>query len=507
MPAPLSPASDPARPARARRAATRWLAALAILALAGGGVWLYRARGAAPAASEGLRTARVTRGMLVVSVSATGTLQPYAQVEVRSRATGTVVQLAVQEGARVERGQLLAVIDDRDARASLETSLASLAAAEARLQQARATLAASVAQNAARVAQAESALATARARLAQVLAGTRPEQVEQAQEALRQAELAASLARQSLERTRSLYDGGLVARSQLDQAQNQAEVADAQLRAAQARLREAEAGSRPEEVAIARAQVREAEVALRQARAQRLSERVQAADVAAVAAQVRSARAQAAQARDRLAETRIVAPIGGVVATLSVQVGQSVIGGLTSGGTLVMTIADLRALQAVVNVDESDIAPLRVGMPVRITADALRDRTFDGRVARIAPQATVVQNVTQYAVVVEVANPDRALRLGMTVDAEFVILERRDVLLVPAEAVRGADPTRVVLVVEGETLTPVPVTVGATDGRQVEIASGLREGQTVYLGAPRAPTSLSPRQPVNPFQPQFRQRR
>jgi HlyD family secretion protein len=357
------------------------------------------------------------------------------------------------------------------------------------------------------VAQAESALATARARLTQVLAGTRPEQVEQAKEALRQAELAASLARQNLERTRSLYDGGLVARSQLDQAQNQAEVADAQLRAAQARVRETEAGSRPEEVAIARAQVREAEVALQQARAQRLSERVQAADVAAAEAQVRNARAQAAQARDRVAETRMVAPIGGIVATLSVQVGQSVIGGLTSGGTLVMTIADLRALQAVVNVDESDIAQVRVGMPVRIRADALRDRTFDGRVARIAPQATVVQNVTQYAVVVEVANPDRALRLGMTVDAEFVVLERRDVLLVPAEAVRGTDPTRIVLVVEGETLTPVPVTVGATDGRQVEITSGLREGQTIYLGAPRAPSDVAPRQPVNPFQPQFRPRR
>ncbi|MDR7495723.1 MAG: efflux RND transporter periplasmic adaptor subunit [Armatimonadota bacterium] len=485
----------------------RWLAVLAILATAGAGVWFYRARTAAPAASETLRTARVTRGTLTSSVSATWTLRPYAQVEVRSRATGTVVQLAVQEGDRVERGQLLAVIDDRDARASLQTAEASLTAAEARLQQARSTLAASQAQNAARVAAAESALATARARLAQVLAGTRPEQVEQAKEALRQAELAAALARQNLERTQALYDGGLVARSQLDQAQNQAEVAEAQLRAAQARLREAEAGSRPEEVAIARAQVREAEVALQQARAQQLSERVQAADVAAAEAQVRNARAQAGQARDRLAETQITAPIGGIVAQLAVGVGQSVIGGLTSGGTLVMTIADLRALQAVVNVDESDVAQVRVGMAVRITADALRDRTFDGRVARIAPQATVVQNVTQYAVVVEVANPDRALRLGMTVDAEFVVLERRDVLLVPAEAVRGADPTRVVLVVEGETLTPVPVTVGATDGRQVEIRSGLREGQIVYLGAGRPANSVAPRQPVNPFQPQFRQRR
>jgi HlyD family secretion protein len=299
-----------------------------------------------------------------------------------------------------------------------------------------------------------------------------------------------------------------VARSQLDQAQNQAEVADAQLRAAQARLSEAEAGSRPEEVAVARAQVREAEVALQQARAQQLQERVQAADVTAAEAQVRNVRAQVTQARDRLAETRIAAPIGGIVATLSVQVGQSVIGGLTGGGTPVLTIADLRVVHAVVSVDESDIAQVRVGMPVRITADALRDRTFDGRVVRIAPQATVVQNVTQYAVVVDVQNPAQALRLGMTVDAEFIITERRDVLLVPAEAVRGSDPARIVIVAEGETLTPTTVAVGATDGRLVEITNGLREGQTVYLGPGRTQDGAAPRQQqVNPFAPQFQRRR
>jgi HlyD family secretion protein len=482
----------------------RVLVALCIVALVAGGVWFARTRPATKPVSEGPRTARVTRGNLVSSVSATGTLQPYAQVEVRSRGTGTVIELNAQEGDKVTKGQVLAVIDDRDARASLETSQAQLATAAARLQQARSQLEATSAQNVTRVAQAESALATARARLSQVQAGSRPEEIEQTREAQRQAELALELARQNLERTRELFTGGLVARSALDAAQNQYDVAQAQVRAAQARMRQMQTGSRPEEVAIAQAQVREAETALAQARAARTQERVLAADIAAAAAQVTNARAQAAQARDRLGETRITAPINGTVARLAVQVGQSVIGGISGGGTLVMTIADVRVVQASVSVDESDVAQIRPAMLVRITADALPGRTFAGKVVRIAPQATVVQNVTQYAVVVDIENPDQALRLGMTVDAEFVITERQNVLLVPAEAVRGKD-VKVLILVEGETLTPVIVETGATDGRQVEIVKGADAGDVVYLGPARGPQNNSsrPQQQVNPFMPQL----
>ena len=481
----------------------RLMAAVVILAALAGVFWYTRTRTAPAPVAEGPRTARVTRGNLVASVSSSGVLQPYAQVEVRSRATGTVVELRVQEGARVTKGQLLAVIDDRDARAGYETSQASLTSALARFEQARGQLASASAQNAVRVAQSEGALATSRARLQQALAGARPEQIDQAKEALRQAELGADLARQNLDRTRNLFTDGLVARSALEAAQNAHDIAQAQLRAAQSRVRELQAGTRPEEVAIARAQVREAETALDQARAARLQERVLAADVTAADAQARSIRAQVAQAADRLAESRIPASIDGIVAKMAVQVGQSVIGGTSGGGTLVMTLADTRVIQAAVSVDESDVAQIKSGMTVRITADALPGRTFAGKVVRIAPQSTVTQNVTQYAVVVDLERPDPALRLGMTVDAEFIVTDRQNVLMVPAEAVRGKD-ARVVILVEGETLTPVVVEIGATDGRQVEIVRGVEAGQTVYLGPARTtPGSAGQQRNVNPFMPQF----
>ena len=481
----------------------RRLVIATVALLLAGGLWGVRGRTARPAPAERFRTAVVTRGTLAVRVTGTGTLQPYSQVEVRSRATGTVVDVRVEEGDRVAAGQLLVVIDDRDARAQVATAQAQLASAQARWEQARRQLALVRAQNAARIAEAEAALAGARARLAQVEAGQRPEALAQAREAVRQAEVQAAAARQTLERTRALYQEGLVPSAQLDQAQSQYDVAVAAVRQAQARLQELEAGSRPEEVDLARTQVQQARAALWQAQAAALQERVLEAEVAAAAAGVRTAAAQLAQARDRLAEVRITAPIAGVVARRSVQVGQTVIGGLTGGGTLVMTIADLRHLQATVNVDESDIAQVRVGMPVIVTADALPGRRLHGRVARIAPQAVVVQNVTQYEVVVTLTDPGPGLRLGMTVDAEIQVLAREDVLVVPAEAVRGKD-ARVVIVVEGEHLRPVPVEVGATDGRQVEIVRGLQPGQVVYLGPARPPAGAAPSQPVNPFLPQFR---
>jgi HlyD family secretion protein len=478
-----------------------------VVVLAVGG-WLARSRFQSQPVSEGMRTVQVTRGTVTVSVTDSGTLQPYAQVEVRSRSTGTVVDLRVQAGDRVTKGQRLAVIDDKDARANYESTAATLTNAQAKLDQSRRNLEATRAQNTTKIAQAEDALRTAQAQLAQVLAGSRPEEIAQAREAFQQAQAAATLAKQTLDRTQNLYNQGLVAHQDIDQAQSQYATAQAQVRAAQAKLQQTEAGNTAEAIAVARAQVRQAESALANARAARLQESALAADIAASQAQVRTSRGNLAQAQDRVNESQTTAPIDGIISTLAVQVGQSVIGGVSSGGTLVMTIADTRVIEANVQVDETDIAQVRVGMPVRVTVDALPGRAFNGKVNRIAPQAIVTQNVTQFNVIVDLEDPDRLLRLGMSADGQFIIAQRQDVLLVPAEAVRGRD-AKIVILVEGQKLVPVVVETGITDGRQVEVVRGLQEGQTVYLGSTGTPTGTQQRQqqqPVNPFQPQFQRR-
>jgi HlyD family secretion protein len=153
-------------------------------------------------------------------------------------------------------------------------------------------------------------------------------------------------------------------------------------------------------------------------------------------------------------------------------------------------------------VDEADIASVRPGLDAAITADALPGQTFAARVQAVSPDSQVVSNVVQYEVILRLTGPTAGLRLGMTVDAELILLKRDGVLLVPREAVRG-DGSKMVLVVQNGELTPVQVQVGGSDGRNLEITSGLTEGQTVYLGeaSNSASTTTPGTQRTNPFLP------
>ncbi len=429
----------------------RWIAVVALLVVAAGGFVLVQRRGE-PAKADAMRTARVTRGTIVLSVSATGTVEPASQVEVRSRATGQVTRVRVDEGQRVRKGQVLVELDDPDARHAVESYGAALRSAEA-------------------------AVASAQAKLDDLLAGATVYARQQAEEAVHQAEASLVQAQDNLTRQEQLLREGYVAQSVVDGARHDVEIAQSQLRAARAKLADLQAGATPEQIA-------QAEAALRQ-----------------VTAQADQTRAALRQAEEQLAETRITAPISGVVVKRAVDVGQSIIGGSGVGGTLVITVAQIDPLYATVNVDESDISGVRNGMPVRLTADALPGTVIRGRVDKIAAVAQVVQNVTQFAVTVVLQNPPPGLRLGMTVDADFVLARRDNVLVVPQQAVNAGTPSTVTVVAAGGVLETRPVQTGLSDGRVVEVLDGLGEGDVVFLGYARQQTTQPPGR--TPFTPQF----
>lgn len=470
-------------------------------------------------AQNGVRTAVVSRGDIVVTVSSTGAVQAMSQVDVRSRATGTVMQVLVQEGDRVTRGQLLATIDDPDARAALRQAQAQVSQnranvsdAAAKLDQARQNLPLMRGQSAAQIAQAQAAVAIAKAKLATLKGGSRPEQIAQARHAVEQATANLTLSKTNLDRNQQLFRQGFISRATLDQAQNQYDVNLAQLHSAEQNLQLLRAGPLPTDVAAAEAEVRQAEGQLANAQAGSLSANVQQANVEAASAVVSQAQAQLANAQaalqsaqERYNEGQIKAPITGIVAKRAIEVGQTVIGGSATSGTSVFTLADISPLLATVSVDETDIAKIRVGMPLALKADALPDQSFSGVVRRVAPAGVVSQNVNQYAVTVEIQNPTPGLRLGMTVDADFVVARARQVLMVPNEAIRGQRHDLVFLVGPGPQRTPRRIATGITNGRFTEVTDGLEEGQTVFLGPARAPSQPG-QQPVNPFQPNFQRR-
>jgi HlyD family secretion protein len=468
---------------------------------------------------QGIRTAAVARGDVSVSVSATGAVTATSQVDVRSRATGTVTQVLVEEGNRVTQGQLLATINDPDARAALRESQAqvnqfraNVADAQAKLDQARQTLPLTRGQSAASIAQARATVANTKAKLETVKTGPRPEQIAQAKHAVEQAKANVTLAKTTLDRNQQLFTQGFIPRSTLDQSQNQYDVNLAQLHSAEQNLNLLRAGALPSDIAAAEAEVRLAEGQLANAQAGALAVNVQRANVEAAVAAVSQAQAQLANAQaafqnaqERYNEGWVRAPISGIVAKRSIEVGQTVIGGTATNGNSVFTLANVSPLLANVSVDETDIAKIRVGMPVQIRVDALPDASFSGVVERIAPAGVVSQNVNQYTVTVRIEGSTPALRLGMTVDAEFVVAEARRALVVPNEAVRGQHRDLILLVGAREQLTPQRIVAGISNGRVTEIKSGLQEGQTVYLGPVRAPSQAG-QQPRNPFQPNFQRR-
>jgi RND family efflux transporter MFP subunit len=194
------------------------------------------------------------------------------------------------------------------------------------------------------------------------------------------------------------------------------------------------------------------------------------------------------------------APITGIVATRSIEVGQTLIGGTATSGASVFTLADVTPLLASVSVDETDIAKIRRGMAATVTADALPDAQFVGVVTRIAASGVVSNNVNQYTVVVQLTNPSAALKLGMTVDASFVVQAAHDTLLVPTEAIHSQGNMQFVTVVGSDgRLSARQVTTGISDDRNTAITTGLREGERVYLGQ----ASGTPSRPAtrNPFMP------
>jgi HlyD family secretion protein len=172
----------------------------------------------------------------------------------------------------------------------------------------------------------------------------------------------------------------------------------------------------------------------------------------------------------------VTSPATGTVVRVTATAGEAV-----RAGDELAVIADLSAMELVVDVDELDIAGVRPGMTVQVTVEALDDAVYDGEVIRVALEGDAGDGVSTFPVTIRVANPDGRLRSGMTAEAVITIERREGVLVVPAEAVqvRGNSGTVRVLV-EGEVM-PRLIEVGIVGTRQVEVTGGLQEGDRVAL--------------------------
>jgi len=432
---------------------------------------------------------------------------------------------------------------------AVQQAEASLQAARARYAQAQAEAEAEPELQSAEVASAQAALEAARQNLAKVKAGPRAQEIAQGQASLRNAEAAVRNAEATLKRQRALLEKGFVSRQATDDAQKAYDQAVAQRDSAAAALKLLQAGNRPEEIAqaeaeaaraeaslrtaqantvqvqlkqgdveaarqamheaaaaletakvqrsnvqvrqrqleAAQASVRQAEAALAAARANRLQDAASRQSVRASLAELRKQTLQLSEAATDLSYTNVYAPRGGVIMQKFVEEGSVVPAGTAAlkEGTGIVSIADISQMFVLAEVDEADMAGVKVGQSAEVTASVLPDRKLPAHVVKIFPMGQEDQNVVRFQVRVQIDDPPAELRPGMTADVTVHVAERKQVLVVPDTAItRSKGKASVdVMGANGQTETR-EVQVGLSNWEDTEIVSGLHEGETVVIPPP-----------------------
>ena len=292
-----------------------------------------------------------------------------------------------------------------------------------------------------------------------------------------QAEASAQAAQQELD--------ALLQPNANDLAQAQAAVTQAQTQ-----LTNLQKGGTQASLASAQGQVIQAQASL-----DKLTAPATDVDLSAAQASMLQAQANVDSTQRNLDQATLTAPFDGVVSAVGLQVGS-----LASASSTAVTIVDRSKLHIEVSLSETDAAKVQVGQPVALTFDALPNVTLQGKVATIAPAATVSQNVVTYPVQVEFDPGNTPVKVGMSATADIQIQQINNAIVVPSRAVQTSGTTKTVTVLQGAQRTPVtvPVTTGVTSNGQIEIISSggngtpaLKAGDIVSVPSTTTSTSSS----------------
>ncbi|MFB3923370.1 MAG: HlyD family secretion protein [Terriglobia bacterium] len=337
--------------------------------------------------------------------------------EVSFKIPGRVQARMVDEGQTVQRGDIVARLDDAELTQEVALRRAEAEAARA----VRAEFEAGSRKQ--EIAQTQAAAAQAKARLDEMLAGSRPQELAAAEAAWRAARAETERAKQDAERYEGLFKKEIVSAQQREAARTSYETALERQRQAEEQLKLVREGPRQEEIEQARAQWMQAE------------ERFRLVKEGPRREQIEQTRARAEQAKQALAvaETRLgyatlVSPLAGVVLSKNTEPGEYV-----AAGTPIVTVGDLEHPWVRVFIDETDLGRVKVGQSARVTTDTFPGKSYEGRVSFIASQAEFTPRSVQtekervklvYRVKVEIANQKMELKPGMPADVEISLVEK-----------------------------------------------------------------------------------
>jgi HlyD family secretion protein len=517
------------------------------LLLVGGLGYRAMSQAKSPAKLTAANSTKVARGDLVVSVVETGTVDAAKAVELKSRVSGRLARLLVDEGDYVRRGQVVAVIDPQETELIVRQNAAQLRGAQSAVQRAsleiaqrRVTAQAAYDQSKARLAQlemelkaqpqltmaaihvAETALNTAKQEKARLIQSGHPTQTTQAESAAREADVNYANAEREYRRQADLETKGFVAGRTVESAKLNLDLAKVRLDAAKDNLAKLKDQQRSE-LLKADESIRQAQAELTRSKVNSIQDKVKAQEVASARAEVEKARAALADAQimakqkeqsaatvdqlgsvlsdseRQLRETQVRSPIDGVVTKKLLEVGELATGlSGFSAGTPILRIEDRRTMRVKLDINEIDVSKLEVGQESQVEVDALPEVPMTGTVVKISPasnQTTAGQPsadaVVRYLVEVQLLNPTIRLRSGMSAKCSMDVLKRDQVLTLPTEfaSKEGNKYFADLVTTEGKThkTTRKEIRVGAATGAKLEILSGLQEGDTVSKPAYKGP--------------------
>ncbi len=229
------------------------------------------------------------------------------------------------------------------------------------------------------------------------------------------------------------------------------------------------------------------EIGLNKQMSARRNVAVSKADIARSRAQVSQAQAALDQAKEDLQNSTIVSPIDGIVLSRDVEVGDAVSSILVLGSqaTQLFTIGNMSTVYVLGKVDQADIGKVYMGQTARIRVESFPNKIYDGKVTKISPMGVEKDNVTTFEVRVSIQNPTGELKANMSANAELIIREKHNVLLIPETAVVYDKDHKTFAEIPAQEAKlgwkKVPIQIGISNGINSEVESGLQQGQQVIL--------------------------
>jgi HlyD family secretion protein len=426
---------------------------------------------------------------LTLRISATGSVTPYQSVNLSPKNAGVLTKLLVQQGDRVEKGQIVAYMDQQELKGQLLQAQAGISQAQANLDRLR------NGNRPEETAQAKARLGQSQQQLQSLQNGNRPEEIAQARAQLTAAQARLDLAKSKQVQYTQLKNSGAIALEKYNEIMSEAKTAQADFGVAQQKLELLQKGTRNEEIQKAKASVSEAQSAYNLSVKGSREEDIRDAE-----AKVASAVGQMDVIQSRLSDTIIRSPFTGIVtqkyATEGAFVTPTTSASSTSSATSTSIVAVAQNLEILAKVAEVDIGQIRLGQSVEINVDAYPDQVFKGRVRLVSPEAVVDQNVTTFQVRVAMVTGQTKLLSGMNADLTFLGKTIDDALVIPTVAIATQKgKTGVYIPAKDNKPKFQKITIGTSVKKQTQVLDGIKSGQRVFIDYPKG---LEPTNPDDP---------